>query len=164
MEPEQPASKIIGLGSWMGDDTIGWKVIDALGALKPPHAIWNLEALDKPGLQLLHDLDPSTPTLLIDALLAPSPQGSLWVLQPEHLKTFPATYSSHGIELADTLVLARLLNRLPHHLFILGIVIQTLAASNNSTHITCETTSPKPLDPYWIAQWTIQRFPDFFQQ
>lgn len=162
MEPEQPASKIIGLGSWMGDDTIGWRVIDALRSFQPQPSHWNLAALDQPGLKLLHDLDQDTPTLLIDALVASAPHGSLWVLQPEHLKTFPSAYSSHGIKLADTLRWAKIFNRCPQTLIILGIVIQTLPSLPATSILSYETTSPYPLDPFWIAQWTIRRFPDFF--
>jgi hydrogenase maturation protease len=116
----QACLHIIGIGSPLAGDDLGWKAITALqGTPFDVQVRWL--TLDRPGPSLLDHLDPENPVILIDAMDADLPPGSLRVLRLEDLLLDALPPSSHQFGLAESLALGQALGRLPAQLHIIGI-------------------------------------------
>ena len=116
----QPSLHIIGIGSPVAGDDLGWKAIAALQSI-PFDAEVRWLTLDRPGPSLLNDLDPKKAVILIDAMDADLPPGSLRVLRLEDLVLDALPPSSHHFGLAESLALGQALGCLPEQLHIIGI-------------------------------------------
>ncbi len=112
---------LIGVGSPQGADAIGLLVAQWLTATADPSRLGlsRVEALDRPGLELLEALHGVDALLLLDAV-ADLPRGALHLLRPEHL-AYRANISPHTLGVAEALALARAVGRLPSRCHILGI-------------------------------------------
>lgn len=122
---------LIGIGSPWKWDRVAWMV---LNALHYHPAIKNLlfskrlkiSLLDRPNLQLLEYLHPEHKTIIIDAILLDAPFGEIlearinqeFIEQLEN-RLLP-NYSSHGIDLIQTLALGNALKQLPDDLYFIG--------------------------------------------
>ena len=67
-------------------------------------------ACDRPGLNLLDELEGIDAAVLVDAMRSGAPPGSVRVLSPAQLARGPAL-SSHALGVADALALASALGR-----------------------------------------------------
>ncbi|TVP87065.1 MAG: hydrogenase maturation protease [Thioalkalivibrio sp.] len=115
-----PLWRIIGIGSPAAGDDLGWLAIDWLrSAGLDRHA--ELLTLDRPGPALLDHLQPDARVVLIDAMEAGLPAGTLRELVLDDLLAHAHPPSSHHLGLAETLALAQALGALPGHLHLLGI-------------------------------------------
>lgn len=121
--PRGPATLVLGLGNpLMGDDGLGLAALDRLGAR------WQLPAdvrlLDggTAGLQLLPDIEDAERLVLLDAIEAGEPPGTLVVLEREELpRYFAHKLSPHEVALREVLALAELRGRLPAELVAIGL-------------------------------------------
>lgn len=113
--------RVICLGSPQGADALGWLVADALEA-------WRAGGSAGGDVEILRCASPAqmaglftgaTEILILDAVTQLSP-GTLRVLTPDELDESPAR-SSHGVDLATVLALARALGDLPASVTILGL-------------------------------------------
>lgn len=116
--------RIIGLGSWSGDDRIGWDAVEAIEAsgVLQRFPRGNVEAVrcDRPGGLLA--LAAGAPALiLIDAMRSGAPAGTVRRLAAEELATEGAGMSSHGLGVGESIALARALDLLPPALLVYGI-------------------------------------------
>ena len=112
--------RIIGVGSPVTGDDLGWRAIEALrDAGLDRYA--ELLVLDRPGPALLEYLQPDGAVILIDAMEAGLPPGSLRELALEDLIGKAQAPSSHDLGVAETLALARALGSLPQCLYLLGL-------------------------------------------
>jgi hydrogenase maturation protease len=111
---------IIGVGSPVVGDGLGWAAIEALRAagLADAH---ELLTLDRPGPALIEHLTPGTCVILLDAMEAGLAPGSVRELDLEDLIAMARPPSSHHLGLAETLALARTLGVWPQQLHLLGI-------------------------------------------
>ncbi len=128
-EGRAPAAwRIIGIGSPVAGDDLGWLAIDWLrNAGVDRHA--ELLTLDRPGPGLLDHLQPDARVILIDAMEAGLPAGTLRELALDDLLAQARPPSSHDLGLAETLALAQALEVLPRQLHLIGIQMTGEGAS-----------------------------------
>jgi hydrogenase maturation protease len=114
---------VIGLGSpLMGDDGLGLAALAQLEAhwiFDPP-----LQLVDGGtwGMNLLHHIEDAERVLLIDAINAEQPPGSVIELERERLpKFFALKLSPHQIDMKEVLAVAELRGTLPDQTVAIGI-------------------------------------------
>lgn len=115
---------LIGVGNpWRRDDGIGPSLIRLLATSALPAQISLLEHHGE-GLSLLDSWQGFTSVLIIDAIHARAPAGTLYCFDciRDELPRGLFHYSSHQFGLAEAVALARTLNRLPPQLLVYGIV------------------------------------------
>jgi hydrogenase maturation protease len=124
-----PSLLVLGLGNVLcGDDGLGVAATELLGRrYQPPE---NARCLDGGtlGLTLLSYIESSDDVILVDAIRAEGPAGSLVRLEGDDVG--PAVrdrLSVHQIGVADLLEGLRLLDAYPRSLVLLGLVPETLA-------------------------------------
>ena len=114
---------LVGIGSPFNDDTLGWDLLDALreevAAL--PGCEWVLEKADRPGPSLLERMKDYDRAILLDALDAGLPPGTIRVLHKEDLATIKRPASSHAMGVGEVLALGESLQMLPSGLHLLGV-------------------------------------------
>ena len=119
--PEPPARwRVIGIGSPVAQDDLGWAAIDLL-RMAGLDASLDLLTLDRPGPALLAYLGRGERVILIDAMESGQAPGSVRDLALDELIASAGMPSTHALGLAETLRLAEALGALPEHLYILGI-------------------------------------------
>ena len=152
---------IIGIGSPMPGDQLGWQVIDQLqqlrqhcdieldpyGSPQPANQPQSTEPvqlikLDRPGSGLLDYLDVEKKVILIDAIMSEQHDfGEIIHLDAHQLaapadnvatREQPSLLSSHGFGLKEALQLARQLKRLPRNCMIMGINLYPSLQSSGS--------------------------------
>lgn len=117
---------IIGVGSPFGADRLGWLAVDWLECselrMRFPDVYFTFELADRPGALVLEHLQGVEAAIIIDAMQAGFPPGSLRAFTHEQLLTHPTElFSSHAFGLAETLALGATLGELPQRLTIIGI-------------------------------------------
>jgi len=122
--------RIVGIGSPAGDDQAGWLVVQALasGPLAqrcPPDT--RLAALDRPGAQLIGQLEGADVAVLIDAVRSGAAPGTIHRVEAPALAQADWPVSSHSLGVAGALALARALGALPARVLIYGIEIDSAA-------------------------------------
>jgi hydrogenase maturation protease len=121
---------ILGVGSPFGADRLGWLAVEAL-TRQPPAAEFShleirFEQSDRPGSRLLALLGEADAAIIIDAMCAGLPAGSVRRFAAAELGADSGLMSSHGFGIAESLALGHALAgsgvlRLPPQLAVLGI-------------------------------------------
>lgn len=106
---------ILAIGSPFGADRIGWQIADQLQAM----GVQQVHTCRHPIDLLPHFLDNSD-CVVIDALWANLPNGTLLEIHPNDLKPEHCT-NAHGLNLYEVIQLASISEQLPEHLTIYGI-------------------------------------------
>lgn len=104
---------VLGLGqSLRGDDSAGLEAIRLWQEEYPQTAkIVRVETCELPGLALLDLLEGADAAILVDAVRASAPAGTLLCLGPDDPESFsPDALSAHGWGVAETLSLGRSLH------------------------------------------------------
>jgi len=122
VNPERSAEgwRIIGVGSPVVGDDLGWAAIAALEEAGLNRCA-DLLSLDRPGPALLDYLQGRSRVILIDAMQAGLEPGSVRALSPEELIASAHPPSSHDLGLAETLALARALDCMPARIYVIGV-------------------------------------------
>jgi hydrogenase maturation protease len=122
VNPERIAEgwRIIGVGSPVAGDDLGWAAIEALKDAGLDR-VAELLLLDRPGPALVDHFQGRNRVILIDAMEAGLAPGSVRALALEELIVSAHPSSSHGLGLAEALALARALDCIPKHLHVIGI-------------------------------------------
>jgi hydrogenase maturation protease len=122
--------RILGCGSpLMGNDGVGIKVIEALHKTE----LKDLEDLDIEdagvcGLDLLNLLDGARKVIIVDAILADSPPGSVHLIEGKDLLSgteFHPLVSVHDLTITDVLKIGEQVQELPE-IVIIGIEIGSI--------------------------------------
>lgn len=110
---------VLAVGSPFGCDRVAWLAAERLerAGLGPGVRV---RCLDRPGPALLEHLRGVEVAVVIDALLGGEP-GDIRRVEPERLLAAGSGCSSHGLGVAETLVLGAALGDLPRRLAVLGI-------------------------------------------
>lgn len=128
---------VLGLGnSLCGDDGLGVECVARIDkSWEPPPGAALLDG-GTLGLQLLGWIADVPALILVDAVRADAPPGSLVRLAGDAVA--PAVrerLSPHQIGVADLLDSLRLLGRLPRHLVLIGLVPESLALGDERTEV-----------------------------
>lgn len=114
-------TRVLALGQrYGGDDAVGLHAARALRRL----GVAVIELADASAL--IEQLDTTEPVLVIDAVLASAPVGTVLVLDAEAIEADGARpHSSHGMSVRDALGLARVLHgeRLAPRITVIGVVV-----------------------------------------
>jgi hydrogenase maturation protease len=122
----QPELIILGIGSPFGADRLGWEVIDLLKKDKKASSLTEktrIEACDRPGMSLAQYIRTFPKAILIDAIVADKPPGTIITLDGHNLEQTGSPLSSHGHGITDALQLGATLGWLPPQLTVMGMVV-----------------------------------------
>jgi hydrogenase maturation protease len=111
--------RVIGVGSFQGDDQAGWKVVEMVRRDLPPGV--EAIAIAEPS-RLLDYLEGCRKVVVIDSSRSGQPLGTIsrLVWPDTALKAFVGE-TTHGLDVAGVLALAERLARLPPNLVLFGI-------------------------------------------
>jgi len=113
--------RVIGVGSPFGADRIGWELVTALreeGQLEAEFV-----ESDRPGAGLLAAMLGAEWVVLVDAMRAGLPVGTVCPLEPEQVEGESGLLSSHGFGVAHALDLGQALGMLPPRVTVIGVEI-----------------------------------------
>jgi hydrogenase maturation protease len=119
--------RVLGFGSpLMGDDGVGLKVIELLKKTELAE-LEDLDIVDAGvcGLDLLNLLDGAKKIIIVDAVLANSPPGSVYRIEGKDLlkgTEFHSLISVHDLTVTDVLMIAEQVQDLPE-IVVIGIEI-----------------------------------------
>lgn len=137
--------RIIGVGSPIGCDAVGWQALDALQELglsdSFPEGVVSMEKLDRPGAGLLDHMRGADLVFIIDALVAASDSSAMVVLHAEDLLQETAPLSAHSLGVSETLALGEALGDLPPKLQLLGIPVDATAEIKSDLWVKSETVT-----------------------
>lgn len=123
------AIRIIGIGSPLGLDRIGWEAVQGLRrrglAQQFPHSDIELFSSDRPGSRLVTLLEHAPAAILVDAMQGDTTRGDVHRFTAEDLPAYPGVVSSHDVGVAQALALGAALGQLPPRLVVYGIEIGT---------------------------------------
>ena len=132
---------LLGLGNvLLGDDGVGVAAVHAL--LRTHRAPPGVRVLDGGtlGIALLDLLDADAALVLVDAVAADAPPGTLVRLEGNEIGDAVATrLSPHQFGVADLLTAARFASRYPAEVVLLGVVPQAIALGLGLTPPVAET-------------------------
>ncbi|MDZ7661879.1 hydrogenase maturation protease [Thiohalophilus sp.] len=115
---------VAGIGSPFGADQLGWQVIDALQEHSQADAMLSqcqFSKLDRPGAGLIETLQGYERVVLIDAVQAGKPRGTVIRLDAGQVGEQAAGLSSHNFGVAEAVALARAMGQLPEELVLVGL-------------------------------------------
>lgn len=123
-----PPVRVLGIGSPFDLDQIGWRLLQALqeSPRLMPYLTKQLvlEAVDRPGVNLLRYFQQAQYVLLLDAVLdddCPVGEGKRYSI--EEVRSVQSLQSTHGFGVQEALSLAETLGQLPKRLAIFGVSI-----------------------------------------
>ena len=120
----KPDIRVIGIGSHHGVDMTGWLACEKLQANTSSTQI-DFQLCRSPA-QLPELVDNFKTVVILDAIISDQPLGHVIAMTwPVKLHNDYSSYSSHGLNVIDTLQLAETLGQLPRHTYILGISVGT---------------------------------------
>ena len=123
MNSSPAGTVVIGLGSpLMGDDGLGLVALERLRTgwrFEPPPSLVDGGTW---GMNLLHEIEDAGRVLLVDAIDADRPPGTVIVLEREDLPRFFAMkLSPHQIDMKEVLAVAELRGTLPDQTVAIGL-------------------------------------------
>lgn len=118
--PEPVRWRVIGIGSPVIGDGVGW---DAIAVLRADGLDGKVEliALDRPGPGLIALLEPGHGVILIDAMHSGLPAGSVREIATDELLSGTRMPSTHDLGVAESLLLAEALGQMPARLHLIGV-------------------------------------------
>lgn len=121
-----PRICVIGVGSPFGADAVGMDAVDQLrsrSALCGCGRNLSFQQLDRPGPALLEELRDSDVAVIIDAMQAGLPPGTVRCIELGELLERPTKLSVHDFGVAQAVALGQALGDLPSILVLVGIEI-----------------------------------------
>lgn len=122
--------RVIGIGSPFGDDRVGWYVVELLRG-RVSDTI-ELLALDRPGAALINWMHGVDWFILIDASGPQDLPGKVQHVDPDRLALPGQAFTSHHLDLAQTLRLADALGCRPQRVDVYAVEMQDLRPGNIS--------------------------------
>lgn len=128
MTDPRPSTLVVALGNpILGDDGVGWHVLDALRDRLGPDAGIELDRLSVGGVALMERLVGYRRAVIVDAILGDAdPPGTTWCRPIDAVVTRTASHldSSHDAPLPAALLAGRALGaRLPEQILVVGVAI-----------------------------------------
>ncbi|MDA8381934.1 MAG: hydrogenase maturation protease [Betaproteobacteria bacterium] len=117
------AWRVFGIGSPFGEDRVGWAAARLLAAQFSLPGVC-VEALDRPGVDLVARMQGARAVWLLDAVRSGAVPGALHRLDVARLTgTGSQVRSTHGFGVLDALALAQALGAMPGEVIVWGIEI-----------------------------------------
>ena len=121
---------IVGLGNpILGDDGIGWKVVETVCRNMPKDMLADVECLSLGGIGLMEHLIGYDRAILVDAFATDAPVGSISVLKLSQLPNYSAynITSIHDTSLQKAMELGREMGaHLPDDVMVVGVAIEPI--------------------------------------
>jgi hydrogenase maturation protease len=127
---------VIGLGSWHGDDQVGWRLVESLCSCSQPVA--PAFAVDEP-IRVIDYLDDCDHLVIVDACRSGAKPGTIVrLVWPDANLGQLRSESSHSFGLNASLRLAEKLDKLPSRVVIYAVELgQCLPARKLSKEVEC---------------------------
>lgn len=139
---------IIGLGNpILGDDGVGWKVIEEVSQNLPRDVSVGIECLSVGGLGLMEHLIGYDCAILVDSFIADAEDvGSILIRKLNELPNYSAFHitSAHDTSLQNAIQLGREMGaKLPEEVIVIGVAIQRISEfGENISPLVAETVMP----------------------
>ena len=137
---------IVGLGNpILGDDGVGWRVVEELQKHLPEGAPFDLTCLSVGGIGLMEHLIGYEHAILIDAFAANDDAGSICVLKLDELPNYSAYHiaSVHDTSLQNAIKLGKDMGALlPDDVVIIGIATRNVFEFSEELSLTVEKSVP----------------------
>lgn len=118
--------RILGIGSPLGDDEVGWLVATELQQNLDLNKI-SVSLHDRPGANLIRLMQGAEIVVLIDGVKSGSPPGTLYRLEGNEIHlAFQNQTSTHGFGVAEALQLAEKLGDAPSRIVLWGMEIESV--------------------------------------
>ncbi|TCV90349.1 hydrogenase maturation protease [Sulfurirhabdus autotrophica] len=115
--------RILGIGSPLGDDEVGWLVAKVLQQNLDLNNL-SVSMHDRPGANLIRLMHGAEIVILIDAIITEATPGTLYRLEGNAIhQAFQNQTSTHGFGLAEALKLAQALGEAPANVVLWGMEI-----------------------------------------
>ncbi len=125
--------RIAAVGSPFGDDRLGWIAAGRLrrsaALVALPAGVVSIAELDRPGADLLRDLEGLSALYVIDAMRTGGPPGTLHTLHAEAATVPQGALSSHGLGVAAALALGEAMACLPPRVIVFGLEITSTSGT-----------------------------------
>jgi hydrogenase maturation protease len=116
---------LIGLGNpILGDDGVGWKVVEEVQKLLPPDSKTAVDYLSLGGISLMEHLIGYKRVILVDAFISEDKIGSVFVYKLDEIPNYSAFHvsSAHDMTLQSAIELGRWMGAvLPSEILVVGI-------------------------------------------
>lgn len=122
---------IVGLGNpILGDDGVGWKVVEELSQNLPPNISVGIECLSVGGISLMEHLIGYDRAIIVDAFIADDEDlGSILIHKLDELPNYSAFHitSAHDTSLQNAIRLGKEMGaHLPEEVVVIGIAIRRI--------------------------------------
>jgi len=138
---------IIAIGSPFNADNISWIIIDKIKQkLLLKYNSIEFIYRDRPGMQLVTDMENKHHVILIDAMLADFPLGHVQEIKLDQLDLDSKNISTHDFSVANALALSKQLGVFPDNLWIYGISVDKNQLLDDKLIIQTSYTLNKQLE------------------
>ena len=154
---------VIGIGSDYGDDQIGWRIVDCLRHRFNQCSAMQFLSCRRSIFDWWSDSGDATTVIFIDALAGDMATGRLlrFRISPtdvdNHSLPCFSRLSSHGLQLADAIILGQRLGQLPPLVEVWGISV----ASDHNVAPVLQLENPSP---HGMSKTLKRRLPDIVDQ
>ncbi len=119
--------RVVGCGSALGDDALGWEIVRRLRAHRLPGVDLHVA---EGGHRILDVLDGEGTLIVVDAISSGRPPGTIHRFDwPNHDVQILRPGSSHNLSSASALRLAAALGILPPRVIVFGIEVESLGTT-----------------------------------
>ncbi len=123
---DETSLTVVGIGSPFGDDQAGWAVIERLAAWDPPLQAEFVQS-KAPAVDLLQIIGDAKRVVLVDAVAADLPVGSVHRWAGEDITRVSSAVSTHGFDIGQVLALGSRLGLIPQDVVLYGIAVEPAA-------------------------------------
>ena len=153
-------TRIIGLGNpILGDDGVGWRVVEAMRARLNDEAV-DVLCLSVGGVSLMEQLVGCDRALLVDAVVTGGAQGEVLSVPLDGLgdPSCGHTASTHDTTLTTALSLGRALHApLPEDIWVVGIEVDPRRLHEFNEELSPEVTAAVPEAVRRVEAWLAAR-------
>ena len=152
-------TRIIGLGNpILGDDGVGWRVVEAMRARLDDAAV-DVLCLSVGGVSLMEQLVGCDRALLVDAVVTGGTPGEVLSIPLDELSdpSCGHTASTHDTTLATALTLGRALQApLPDDIWVVGVEVDPTRLHEFNEDLSPEVTAAVPEAVRRVQEWLAE--------
>jgi len=153
-------TRVIGLGNpILGDDGVGWRVVEAMRGLLDDEAV-DVLCLSVGGVSLMEQLVGCDRALLVDAVVTGGTPGEVLSVPLDELgdPSCGHTASTHDTTLTTALSLGRALQApLPDDIWVVGVEVDPRCLHEFNEQLSPEVTAAVPEAVRRVEEWLVAR-------